>query len=316
MQLVQYSNAEYVMPFLFVYDIFMPVLNELLQDEKNPVKYVYGTVNSEWSGGRLSCQKIRKPETINKYLNKIIEKYNVVPAFTFTNRTMTKERLNDDFCNNILDIAYSKNCHFIVASDKLYKHIKSRYKDAHMVCSVIVPSIKINELFFNETEFYNKMLDKYEIVVLRPEYTMENIDKLNKILNDISRVEVLVNQICHWDCKVAAKHYDLNEAYETGKISIDLFSEKLMKICPKYKPNYKSVCMSPEIISKLVSMGITKLKIQGRDYYEFDKFFKEMYNFFFNNEIPEQEIRNKVDLICAKLIQENKTAQILCQCTQ
>ena len=69
--------------------------------------------------------------------------------------------------------------------------------------------------------------------------------------------------------------------------------------------------MTPEIIDKLVSMGITKLKIQGRDYYQFDRFFEEMYKFFFNNEIPKEEIRNKVDLICAKLVQENKKAQMI-----
>lgn len=311
MQLVQYSNAEYVMPFLFVHDIFLPVLKELFQEEKNPVRYVYGTVMSEWSSGRISCYKIKKPETIDKYLSKIIEEYNVTPAFTFTSRNMTKERLNNDFCNKVLDAAYSKNCHFIVASDKLYKHIKSRYKDAKMVCSVIVPSLKINNMFFNETDFYNKMLDKYEIVVLRPEYTMENIDKLDKLIKDLSRVEVLINQICHWNCNVASKHYDAIEAYETGKISIEEYEQQKVFECPKGKPGYKSVCMTPEIIDKLVSMGITKLKIQGRDCYQFDRFFEGMYKFFFNNEIPKEEIRNKVDLICAKLIQENKKAQMI-----
>lgn len=108
MQLVQYSYAEYVMPFLFVHDIFLPVLKELFQEEKNPVRYVYGTVMSEWSSGRISCYKIKKPETIDKYLSKIIEEYNVTPVFTFTSRNMTKERLNNDFCNKVLDAAYSK----------------------------------------------------------------------------------------------------------------------------------------------------------------------------------------------------------------
>lgn len=311
MQLVQYENAEYVMPFLFVHDLFLPILKELLKGENNPVKYIYGTVNSEWSGGRISCYKIKQPEIIERYLGRIIEKYKVIPTFTFTNTTMTEERLNDEFCNTLLDIAYSKKCHFIVASDKLYKHIKNRYKDAQMVCSVIVPSIKNNELFFNETDFYNRMLDKYEIVVLRPEYTMENIDKLDKLIKDVSRIEVLINQVCHWNCNVALKHYELNEAFETGKISEVEFSEGVSSICPKHKKDYRSVCMMPEIINRLVSMGITKLKIQGRDCYEFDNFFEEMYKFFFNNEIPEAEIRNKIDLICARLLQDNKKARLI-----
>ncbi len=303
---VQHCNAEYVMPFLFVHDIFIPVLNELLKDEINPIKYVYGIVKSEWSGGRLSCTSINNLSVLNRILDKVVNKHKLIPAFPFTNRTMTKERLNNEFCNNLLDIAYEKGCHFIVASDKLYEHITSRYKDAHMVSSVIVPSIKIHEAGFDETKFYNEMLDKYEIVVLRPEYTMENLNKLDKLIKDVSRVEVLINQKCHWDCRVAKLHYRMNEKIETGKITPDKFNNVLNIICPKKKDGYKSVCMNDEIVSTLLSMGITKLKIQGRDTYDYPDMLNELYNCFFNNEISKEEIENNINLIISKFVQNNK----------
>lgn len=306
-KLVKHPNAQYVMPFLFVHDIFIPVLDELLKDETNPVKYVYGNVKSKWTGGRYTTCTLNNLDKIEKYLDKIVNKYNLIPAFTFTSQTMSKEILNDEFCNNLLDIAYKKGCHFIVASENLYKHITDRYKDAHMTASVIIPAIKIHEPFFNETKFYNEMLNKYEIVVLRPEYTIENIDKLNKLIKEPSRVEVLINQYCHWNCKSAKKHYKIIEDLTAGKITMEEYNNTLDIICPKEKENYKSVCMTNDIIERILQQGISKLKIQGRDYISYDYLFEnEIYNFFFNNEVPIDKIRNKINLLFEKHNKNNQ----------
>ncbi len=321
---VKYDNVEYFMPFLYCNDIFIPVLKELLKDEINPIKYVYGCIDCAWQGGRESWLKITSLSQIDYYL-KCLKSQNLIPTFTFTNINKIEEKLNDETSNNLLDIAYKNDAHFIVASDALYNHIKSRYPEAKMHCSVINPICKqIDDKNFDETRFYNEMLDKYEIVVLRPEYTIENIDRLDKIISDISRVEVLINQYCRYNCQYHKLHYIVvNEVnylkfnptekeklgYEIEKMSN--LSEDIDKYCPlRLDIDYKSVYMTDEQVEKLVNIGVKKLKLQGRQY-NFDMIFYELYQHFFNKEISKEEIRNKVDLICAKMIQADRKKSII-----
>ena len=306
---IRYNTIEYVMPFLFCNDIFIPLLDKLLEEEHNPIRYVYGTVRCAWAGGRPSSINILSLNGINNYL-KIIKKYNVIPVFTFNSSSQDKDILNNEFCNNLLDIAYSNNSQFIVATDMLYNHIKARYKDAKMVCSVINPHLKyIESMLFNETQFYKRMLDKYEIVVVRPEWSIENADKIDKLIPDIERIEVLINQRCHFNCKSAKLHYNLHEQIEAGTLDQNEYNKKIIQICPKYKSEYKSVYMEDEIVEKLVDKGVKLFKLQGRDL-PFETLFDDLYNFIFNKKYSKDELLNKANNICAKLIQENKIAQL------
>ncbi len=315
--LVKYSNAEYFMPFLFCNDIFIPVLDKLLEKETNPVKYVYGSPYCKWgNGARPSVFKLNNLSFIENYLNKLINKYNVIPAFTFTSLN-AKEALNDEYSNNLLDIAYKFNSRFIVSTDELYNHIKSRYPDAKMHCSVIHPAVKFSEeKNFDETKFYNKMLDKYEVVVIRPEYAVENTDKLDKLLADISRTEVLINQYCHYNCPFHKNHYNflaqIDECF--GNIEkmkkVKYYSDtegghEHFSLCPKFKPEYKSVYLTDEQVQTIVEAGVRKLKLQGRSL-NFNMLFRELYNSFFNKEYSKEELRNKIDKICAGMIEKNK----------
>ncbi len=315
---VKYDNVEYFMPFLYCNDIFIPILEKLLRDEINPVKYVYGTPFCAWQGGRSSYAKINKISQIDIYL-KSLKTYNIIPTFTFTNIYDIEEKLNDEYCNNLLDIAYKNDAHFIVATDSLYNHIKSRYPNAKMHCSVINPICKrIDDKNFDETRFYNEMLDKYEVVVIRPEYAIENTDKLDKLISDISRVEVLINQHCLYDCQYHKSHYimlskfndDIFLKEEKNKKLLTML-EDLSKHCPKEQNiEYKNVCMSDEQVARLIDIGIKKIKIQGR-HKNFDILFDELYQHFFNKDISKEEIRSKIDLISARMIQYNKKAAVI-----
>ncbi len=309
--IAKYYDVEYIMPFLFCNDIFIPIFKKIFENEINPVKYVYGSTFCEWGlGGRPINFKIHKLGLIEKYLKKIINQYRLIPTFTFNNLNV-KDSLKDEYSNSLLDIAYSLDCRFIVATEELYNHIKLRYPDAKLHCSVIIPSIKIIEdRNFNETEFYNKMLEKYEVVVIRPEYTMDNIDKLDKLLSDISRVEILINQHCQYNCPHHREHYYIQS--EISKHGEDLKLKKYDKdtyeffyFCPKKNDNYRSVMLSEEQIEKAINLGVKKIKIQGRSF-PFDLLLKELFISFFSQEYSEDEIRKRIDKICAELIQNNK----------
>ncbi len=316
MSLLKYDNVEYFMPFLFGNDIFIPIFQKIFENERNPIKYVYGSSYCEWGlGGRPVSFKIYKLGLIEKYLKKIINQYGHIPTFTFNNLNV-KDTLNDEYSNNLLDIAYSLDCRFIVATEELYNHIKTRYPNAKLHCSVIIPSIKIVEdKNFDETEFYNKMLEKYEVVVIRPEYTMDNIDKLDKLLSDISRVEILINQHCQYNCPHHREHYYIQSEFSKhGKDlkikNYDKDSPELFSLCPKRKDNYRSVMLSEEQVIKAIDLGVKKIKIQGRSL-PFDLLLKELCISFFSKEYSEDEIKNRIDKICAELVQNNKKIGLL-----
>ena len=320
-KLVRYSSAEYFMPFLFCNDIFIPILDRLLQDEVNPVKYVYGSPFCEWGiGARPTFFEFKNLNFIESYLKKIKDKYNLIPAFTFTNLNAEKT-LNDEYCNDLLDLAYSLDCRFIVSTDALYNHIHLRYPDAKIHSSVLLPSTKIIEgKDFDETKFYNEMLDKCEVVVLRPEYTKDNIDKLNKLLSDISRVEVLINQNCTYNCPYHRQHYNFFAEWDKCRDDLTKMSrleyytdsnKEEFDLCPKFNKDYRSVHLTDEETDKVLNLGIKKLKIQGRSY-TFEMMFNDLYKVFFNKEkYSIYSIRNEIDRICAEMVENNKKAAFL-----
>ncbi|MBQ8887018.1 MAG: hypothetical protein IJY61_04885 [Candidatus Gastranaerophilales bacterium] len=312
--LAKYNNIEYFMPFLFCNDLFIPTLYKLFEDEVNPIKYVYGTPFCEWGiGARLSVFRLDNLNFVERYLQKLKTKYNVIPTFTFTNLN-AKNKLNDEYSNNLLDIACSLECRIIISTKELYSHIKSRYPNAKIHSSVIIPSTKIvEEKNFDETKFYNKMLDKCEVVVIRPEYVMDNIDKLNNLISDISRVEILINQNCHYNCPHHRTHYNFVEEIEkcekieTVKHHTNNNNEHF-SLCPKDSNYYRSVYLTSAQVEKAIEQGVKKIKIQGRSL-PFYWLFDELYKNFFNNEYSKEEIRNKIDKICAEIIQnDRKTA--------
>ncbi|MBQ9246697.1 hypothetical protein IJ182_10570 [bacterium] len=311
---IKYPNIEYVMPFLFNNDIFIPILNELLKDEINPIKYVYGSIQSAWAGGRPAVLPISRLTTIDKYLSKFA-KYNITPVLTWTNRNLDNDILNDEFSNELLDIVVKNNCNIIIASDKLYTHIKSRYKNAKLVASVIAPSILHFSSDFDETKYYNQMLEKYEVVVVRPEWTINNIDNIDKLLTAPNRIEVLINQVCVPNCPYAKEHYELIEKAVTNKISQEELNSKWTNFCPREKVERNenvpdniqthSLFFDDNIMNKLITQGVTKYKVQGRGN-SFDEIAKTLHAFLFNNNYSLEEITNVLYKICTNLVINNK----------
>ena len=236
-------------------------------------------------------------DQIDKYIEHL-KSMNLVPTFTFTNLSLNKESLKDEYCNKLLDIGFKHKCHFIVASDILYKHIKQRYSDAIMVCSVVLPSIKFKKLFFNETKFYNEMLNKYEIVVVRPEWTLENIDNISKLISDPSRIEVLVNQSCAYNCPNVERHYKIIGDLEHGKISNKKYQHIWTGFCPNEKSMNErpSLIINDEKIEKILSQGVKKIKLQGRTY-TLNLMLGELTRHFFKSDIPSEKIRKELQNI-------------------
>lgn len=312
MSIIKYPNVNWSVPVLFSNDEYILSVSSVMKrlNLPNPLTYTYGMVPSLWTGGRHSSKPSQDRIRISQLLKMVISA-NSIPTFTVTKYDIPKEDLNDDFCNWLLDFGVENNCHFIMTSDLLYNHIKSRYPHAKCVASVLKPIYELEKQSLSETDFYNMLLDKYDRVVVRPEYAKDLLLKEYDKLSDISRIEVLVNQICIPNCPVAiAEHLNIpiSDWCAFNKIEYNKKTE-----CPKDKLEQTkgakihlstpSLMFTEEEINNLVyNLGIKNLKLQGRNYKKFNNT-RIINNFLFENIGEFQNISPLIWGTCENIIQ-------------
>ena len=112
------------------------------------------------------------------------------------------------------------------------------------------------------------MLDKFDRVVARPEYVKYKIREEAHLLNDIERIEILLNQTCLPNCPFAAKHYTAIEKAEytdSEDFDVDFQCPRMgQSIQEKTKHN---VMLSVDELDFMVNeLKIRHLKLQGRDF--------------------------------------------------
>ena len=199
------QNIEWSLPLLFQYEAIWSTIYKILKiyNIEPPKINMFGSPSNLWAGGRMPTiyGKFKESTLINLF--KYLKELNAVPTFTFTSTQLTEEDLKDDYANFLLDIALEHDARFIVYSDILKDHIKSKKEDACIVASVIKSNFRFQgpdrieePTVENETNYYNKLLKEYDVVVVRPEYSMTTLVEHPEYIDDISRIEVLINQLC------------------------------------------------------------------------------------------------------------------------
>ena len=294
------------MPLLFTRSSFLiPIFYSLFKNET--IKYAYGAPKCSWSGGRLSNINIRNIKLIESVLYKIKD-YNVTPSFTFTNTNITKDLIKDDFCNTLLKIISESNSEVILVSDLLFEHIKDKYPNIK-ICASVLQSTFQNIKDKDEIEHINKLTDKYDRVVIRPEYAIiKNGDF--KDIKDISKLELIVNQACAINCPCANEEYRLLEHLDRGLITKEEFTKKMAVMCPRDTGKTKELnCISEELVKKCIQAGITKLKLNGR-HLSFNDVLIALDNYFFSEEIDKEEIKRKINDYILSSIKEQASIQI------
>ena len=256
------------LPILFQYE---PVWRVIYNTAKEygielPNANGFGCPGMAWYGGRLpNIKEEVEPRILFKIFNYCRE-MNITPALTFNRILIDKDDLKDKYANYILDMALETKCHFIVCSDLLKNYIKEKDSNAHITASIIQTQIKFqgenakNWSIENETNHYNNLLKEYDMVVVRPEYSMDVLTKNPDFIDDISKIEILVNQRCIRNCPKVHEHYLIIEKYDPDKnfkCIIETSSDR--------KWVYDN-CVSHDekTIQKLVDNGIKHIKLQGR----------------------------------------------------
>ena len=226
----------------------------------------FGCPRMNWYGGRFPhvIDEIGPTALYKRF--EYCKEIGITPSFTFTKSKITKDDLKDRYANYLVDIALEFDAHFIVYSDILKDYIKEKNPNAYMVASIIKsiekfqgPNAK-NWSVENETNYYNKLLKEYDMVVVRPEYSESVLIKNPSLIDDISRIEVLINQTCVRNCPKAMEHYHFIEDQNYNK-SFECMYSKL-----KESNSIYDICVShdKETVEKLVEYGVKHLKVQGR----------------------------------------------------
>ena len=271
--LFKYGEVEWSLPLLFQYEPVYGTIYKLFKeyDINLPKANLYGAPACRWSGGRTPT--IYKEYSIH-ILNKLfsyIKELNAVPTFTFSRTQFTKDDLKDKYCNFILNAAIDVNARFIVYSDILRDYIKEKNSNVEVVASCIKPTFQFQgpqrieeQTPEAESAYYNKLLKEYDLVVARPEYSKTTLVTNPELIDDISRIEVLINQTCISDCPKAVEHYKFYEKFNSRPDrGGGAFTCAQSELTPQdtYRNNLSH---SQEIVEKLVSNGIKHLKLQGR----------------------------------------------------
>ena len=263
---------------------------------------------SLWNGGRFNAND----QCDGKYVASVIKALNakgVAVRYTYTNPLLTKEDLDDAYCNFCLDQADTgKHLNgVLVVSPLLEDYIRRTHPDLRLnssTCKGIVSIEGINE----------ELARPYDLVVL--DYNMNNqFEELEKIA-DKERCEVLVNACCVPGCKRRAEHYRQiakNERIALNNRTLPPDKRKPLipwecsygdHAMPSVTRNYVTHISPDAIWEKYLPMGFRNFKIEGRSANLFS--LVKTYSYYF----AKPEYKEDVELILLTNLSANKILNI------
>ena len=267
------NDVIWSLPCLFQYEVVFGAMQSTLSSLgfETLNANIFGSPATIWSSGRapVVVDKLGKKQ-LKKIFAYIQKTHMGIPSFTFSRIDISKEDLKSEYENYLLDFAIEQGARFIVSSDRLKDYIKDKSPETVVVASILKPiyryqgNTKLEEPTpESESEYYNKLLKEYDIVVARPEYTKDVLVYHPELIDDISKVEVLINQICTSNCPNAPTHYNILQKSHEENI------EKHKMYCYKslYSPIQKYILNSAhteEEVKLLIKYGVKHLKLQGR----------------------------------------------------
>jgi len=255
------SDIIWSLPCNFQHEPLVGMFRQLIRKLNDEVEFkteVYGAPASIWTGEIFPDIYDELDKDTLDTLFEYYEEVDATPVFTFTSTRITQEDLEDKNANFILDYALEKNSKFIVYDDKLKDYIKAKKSDAFVIASHIKAIENFqskNRAKEEETEFYNALLDQYDRVLLRPEYSKNVLAKTPEVIKDLSKVEVIINSNCAAECASCLEHIK----------QIDELKEKIERAdhinCPipfLFAKNLyaQNTSLSSEEINKLYDAGV------------------------------------------------------------
>lgn len=226
---------------------------------------------SLWNGGRL----ISHDQCDSQFVEMVVKNVNAkgIPVrYTFNNTLISKDELDDPFCNYCMDVANNGMNEVMIFSPILEEYLREKY-----------PNFKYNSSTCKEIkdiDTLNKEIDKdYQYVVL--DYNLNNRWDLLEDVEHKEKLEVLVNTLCTPNCKRRGDHYK-NIARNQRIIMKNrkMPADKQIPIEPWYCEygdhncihtiqDYPTFISVEQIYEEYLPRGINNFKIEGRTAYLF-----------------------------------------------
>ena len=221
---------------------------------------------SLWTGGRY----VSGDQCDAGYIKAVIKNLNdqgVPVRFTYTNPEITKEDLDDPYCNFCMECANNGKNEVIIFSPVLEEYLRKKY-----------PNFAYNSSTCKEIrdlDALNAEIAKdYKYVVL--DYNFNNRWDILEKVEHPEKLEILVNALCIPDCPRRGEHY-INQA-RNERIAIknrSLPPEKRIPTIPWHCEygdrnnihtiqDYRTFVKPEDIWEKYVPAGINNFKIEGR----------------------------------------------------
>ena len=251
------------LPGIFMhYPLYVKLFEEIQANPdilKDNVKIgsVYGSPCGIWNGGRAIHNENLKNFEVIANVKKVTEKMNIPVRFTFTNCLLTKEHIDDVYCNGLLDFFNNGNNEVICNSEVLEKYIREKYGDRYKYISSTTKRIVNKE---KQLEEINK---NYYLTVIDYDHNGD-FDFLNSI-KDKEKCELLCNAVCKPHCEYRALHYKILSEAQLTNINSDYICEyagrRFYEVKNEHNCNFISV---EDIENKYLSMGFRHFKLEGR----------------------------------------------------
>ena len=285
---------------MYVISVYIDFLKKL--KIKNPIKTIHGSYASRYNGGRTAFF-IRD----NQYIYDKIREFNdlgIGVKLTFSHPYFTKEWFEEKELNEYLEVLSERkdlDNGIICSIDEFANYIHKNYPTLSVTSSYVKVASETRLGKTDTIDYYNKLFDIYDIIVFNIFRAFD--DEFLDQIKYKDRIEFIANASCNINCPIAKKHYQINYDFnqrvkwlhdhniysEDPKLKI--IQEELLSInrnCIKRKNqnninNFNHRQLNKDEINHLLSLGINRFKIEGRDY-DIDTFKYYLFKYIFNND--------------------------------
>ncbi|MCQ2789103.1 MAG: hypothetical protein MJ229_01870 [bacterium] len=271
MSIIRYPDVEWTLPLAGWADNYaLSIVDALrLLDEKIKLN-IQGSYFSSLTSIGTKTKRINNQKNFEKLLAAYIN-LNANLRIDFST-PFTLLKIENDITNYLLVLGEDYQADFIISNNDAYDLIKREHKKLHCIASELIavkkfqnPNNTENYDIEKEIDLYNELCEKYDAVILRPEfsknYLLDNLDKFK----NISKLEIIVNNPCLENCPQILDHLIAKQQFYENREKMYgnqycYMEETEMPLKERLKNNN---IHNIELIDKLVAAGIKRINLCG-----------------------------------------------------
>lgn len=308
----QWDQVNWNLGGVFLYDmclqLHLSMYPELMAIPVPPVT-VSGALPCLWSLDWFEVSKITPPDIIKRTL-KIYAERNTPVYLYFDNPSLTEADLDDAL--GLAMVAFlletnptGKNGVY-VASDLLARRLRKLYPRLPVKASVN----RVTTETQRDAALYNSLAGLYDRVALHPLDAFN--DDLLEGLEDRTRFEITVNDICLDTCPCRPEHMAILSQIRRDPWNIDLLKQRHQCLSQanceliKRPEGSRPLSLTLDEFDRLFAMGFRDFRIQGESMRNELTFIHYLTRWMYN---PDEEVDNKRAMLYSTLMISRKSPQ-------